>query len=626
MNLLRAVAFTLLLIVVFTPVRAEEEPTGRTFFLPKSPTAAAYVLGRLSNQELLAAPRSEFVYVALLQREGLERKYRVEALDGLAKLRNTDRLTELLAGLTELDRKGEASEPVLQGLSLILLQSKPEELTAKRTTLETLATESQLAFTRQLGWAGLVTADASFGRAWEQAQPKAEQFADLLLGISLVRDAGLRTALYPQIEPLLHQANPAEVRRAAISAIATVPGRESEVFKTLALLVQADVEKPAALASLQRISRKHWPKDEVEPLLGHLLKELQDTPATERSEAGFISAVQFATDLASLLPAEQAATVGKTLRGLGSSVILLRTIAEQMLYDQNLIVVEAGKPVEIILQNDDAMPHNLVITRPGALEEIGMAAEKMPPTPDAQGRLYVPDSPSVLYATVMADPGQTVRVAFQAPDTPGDYPYVCTFPGHWRRMFGNMAVVQDVEAYLANRAAAPPPTVTEWKTEDLAPELDQMDSGRNFARGKELFTKLACSACHKLGSEGIPYGPDLTDVLARFNHDRTEVLRQILEPSLVISNRYRNFEFELKNGEPVFGMIVLEEADKLTVQTGPSDALIQTLPRAEIQGQHPQSSSLMPLGLLNTLSKEEILDLLAFMESAGNPPTHEHKH
>jgi putative heme-binding domain-containing protein len=626
MNLIRALALTLLMTTASTTSRAAEEPTGKTFFLPKSPTAAAYVLGRLSNQELIAAPRGEFVYVALLQRKGLERTYRVEALDGLAKLRNTDRLTELLAGLTELDRKGEASEPVLQDLSPILLQSKPEDLTARRSALETLATESQLALTRQLGWAGLVTAYASFGRAWDQAQPKPEQFADLLLGIPMVRDASLRAGLYSKVEPLLHLTDPVEVRRAAISAIAAVPGRESEVFKTLALLVQTDVETSAALASLQRISKKHWPKEDVGPLLGHLIKDLQAAPASERSQENFINAIQFASDLASLLPAGQAAAIGRTLRGLGTSVILIRTVPEQMLYDQTLIVVEAGKPVEIILQNDDAMPHNLVITTPGALEEIGMAAEKMPPTPDAQGRLYVPDSPSVLHATAMADPSQTVRVAFRAPETPGDYPYVCTFPGHWRRMFGNMAVVEDVEAYLAARAAAPPPTVTEWKIEDLASDLAQMDSGRNFARGRELFTKLACAACHEFGTEGIPYGPDLTDVLARFNNDRAEVLRQILEPSLVISNRYRNFEFELKNGEPVFGMIVSEEADKLTVQTGPSDALIQTLPRAEIQGQHPQSSSLMPLGLLNTLSKEEILDLLAFMEFGGNSTAHKHEH
>src|SRR2546430_17123445 len=86
---------------------AQEEAPAKTFFLPKNPTAAAYVLNRLSNQELIAAPRSEFVYVALLQRKGLERKYRLEALDGLAKIRSTDSLTELIAAITEIDRSEE---------------------------------------------------------------------------------------------------------------------------------------------------------------------------------------------------------------------------------------------------------------------------------------------------------------------------------------------------------------------------------------------------------------------------------------------------------------------------------------------------------------------------------------
>ena len=60
---------------------------------PKSPRAAAYILGRLSNKELIAAPRSEFVYVALLQRKGLDRKYRLEALEGLAQARQTGTLS-----------------------------------------------------------------------------------------------------------------------------------------------------------------------------------------------------------------------------------------------------------------------------------------------------------------------------------------------------------------------------------------------------------------------------------------------------------------------------------------------------------------------------------------------------
>src|SRR3954465_4899259 len=86
--------------------QAQEEQPAKTFFLPKNATAAAYILNRLSNKELIAAPRSEFIYVALLQRKGLDRKYRIEALDGLAKSRQTDPLTELIRGLGDLDKKG----------------------------------------------------------------------------------------------------------------------------------------------------------------------------------------------------------------------------------------------------------------------------------------------------------------------------------------------------------------------------------------------------------------------------------------------------------------------------------------------------------------------------------------
>src|SRR5260221_14750919 len=81
-------AFAVLPAFCWTP----DEPPKKTFFLPKSRTAAMYILNRLMNKELIEAPRSEFVYVVLLERKGLEKKYRVEALEGLAKIDNTDPL------------------------------------------------------------------------------------------------------------------------------------------------------------------------------------------------------------------------------------------------------------------------------------------------------------------------------------------------------------------------------------------------------------------------------------------------------------------------------------------------------------------------------------------------------
>src|SRR5436190_5490873 len=191
-------------------------------------------------------------------------------------------------------------------------------------------------------------------------------------------------------------------------------------------------------------------------------------------------------------------------------------------------------------------------------------------------------------------------------------------------MVGTLAVAQDVEAYLAAHAAALQPQITEWKLSDLEPALAQAGSGRDLAQGKELFTKLACAQCHKLGESGYTYGPILTDVFSRYKNDRANVLQQILEPSKIIEDRYRNFTFELRDGEPVIGMVLKEDSETITVQTGPADSLVQVLKKSDILKRSPQNSSAMPLGLLNSLSKEQILDLLAYLETGGNLPEHHH--
>lgn len=605
--------------------QADETSPAKPFFLPKSPVAAAYVLGRLSNQELTAAPRSEFVYVALLQRAGLARKYRVEALNGLAKLRQTDALTELLAGLTELDTKGATAEPVLHDLAPLLLQSDADALKAKSATLAQLTQTAKLPFTRQLAYAALLTIEGADGPTWQQTSAHPGQFADLVSGIALLRDPNQRAAFHLQLAALLQAAELPEVRRAAISSSVTLPGSEAEVFNTLAGLVRAGTERATAIAALQKIPRSFWSRDQLEPLVTSLVAYLQTVPVEQRTGPEALSAFQFATDLTGLLPTETAATFGRTLRSLGVSVFVIRTIPEQMLYDQSLIVVAVGKPVELVLINDDAMPHNLVITQPEALEAIGSAAERLPPTPDAQGRLYVPNSPQVLHATKLVEFGQQARLSFTAPDAPGDYHFVCTFPGHWRRMNGTLAVVQDVEAYLASHAAQKTPQMTEWKIEELTPALTKLNSGRDWRRGQELFTQLSCASCHRIGNEGATFGPDLTSVFAQFQNDPRAVLQQILEPSLVISNAYRAFDFELADGEEISGLIVKDDGQSLTVQAGASAALTHTFAKAQIKTQQPQRSSLMPVGLLNQSSAEDILDLLAFIKAGGTPAEHSHQ-
>jgi uncharacterized protein len=120
--------------------------------------------------------------------------------------------------------------------------------------------------------------------------------------------------------------------------------------------------------------------------------------------------------------------------------VKLKAIREMLQFDQKTFTVKAGKTVEIVFENPDAMQHNLVIGKPKSLEKIGKAADKMIPDPEGANKNYVPESPDVLFSTSLVNPDQTVRLRFTAPAKPGDYPYVCTFPGHWRIMNGVMKV------------------------------------------------------------------------------------------------------------------------------------------------------------------------------------------
>jgi len=128
--------------------------------------------------------------------------------------------------------------------------------------------------------------------------------------------------------------------------------------------------------------------------------------------------------------------------GVNATVINIKTVKNELKYDITEFVVQAGKPVELVLDNIDFMQHNLVIVQKGAKEKVGTAADKMIMDPNAAEQNYVPKMSEVLFATALVDPEQKVTLRFTAPTEPGEYPFICTFPGHWRIMQGVMKVVK----------------------------------------------------------------------------------------------------------------------------------------------------------------------------------------
>src|SRR5205814_9905015 len=128
------------------------------------------------------------------------KQHRLEDLDCIANVHKTDVHTELIDGIGELDKKGAEWEPVLRDLGGLLLQNKPAELAAKRAALAKLATGDQLPLTRQIGDAALISGDGSVDRLWAEAESDPARLADLLLSVPLLRDTGLRSAVYPKVE------------------------------------------------------------------------------------------------------------------------------------------------------------------------------------------------------------------------------------------------------------------------------------------------------------------------------------------------------------------------------------------------------------------------------------------
>lgn len=123
-----------------------------------------------------------------------------------------------------------------------------------------------------------------------------------------------------------------------------------------------------------------------------------------------------------------------------TKTIYLKIVPDMMKYDKNQITVKPGQKVVIELDNQDGMQHNLLVIQPGTLEKVGAAADALARDPKAAQQDYVPVMPEVLHATKLLDPEEVVTLTFTAPSEPGDYPYVCTFPGHWRMMNGIMRV------------------------------------------------------------------------------------------------------------------------------------------------------------------------------------------
>lgn len=185
---------------------------------------------------------------------------------------------------------------------------------------------------------------------------------------------------------------------------------------------------------------------------------------------------------------------------------------------------------------------------------------------------------------------------------------------------------RELDPILSAKPEARPPVfaaknlqfVKNWTMKDFEKSLGAgLEGGRNFENGRNCFGAVGCFSCHRLNMEGGAVGPDLTSAPGKFSP--RDLLEQIIDPSKEISDQYGSLVFTLDDGNVVMGRIVNMKEDTVLVNTNMMDPNALTpVPRNRIKAMEASRMSMMPPGLVNTLTEDDILDLLAYLLAKGD--------
>ena len=369
---------------------------------PNTVSATDYMLRLCTEPELLALPQTETVRTALLTRPDLAMTKRRDLLRLVAEARNTSQAEVLLRIVrAQAAQRQPEQTKTLVPLTQLLLTLPMSDLKPLIPEITALIRQDTSQFVRAAGMAVVIMAEQSDQSVWPLAQADSSGRISYLTGLSLLPDGVLKAAFRPNVTALA-------IREPALA------------YPLLMKLSRTPDEKVQALTSL--------------------IESLRHTPEGRQNAPAFVQLVGLAKGLLADVPAKNRPALLTQLADLGTLEIRLMAVEAKMAFDKKSLVVPAGKSVVLLFENPDLMPHNVVIVKPGSAQRVGEAADAMARLTDGFERNFVPDSPDVLFHTPLVNAGQRFRLTFKAPDQPGQYPFLCSFPGHWRVMQGVLTV------------------------------------------------------------------------------------------------------------------------------------------------------------------------------------------
>ena len=591
-------------------------------YLDKSPKVVEYQLKRLSNSQLLSIetaldhPKYVPVFAAIALRPGMSVEQRGKGIEGLAKLSKKSTSETVLEQLAKLKSEDREQQRVAKELTEMLLRGAVDASNA--TVIDKGAKEKSPLVLRAAMAALVQTGRAQV--AEELANSNEQARVGLLEAISFVSSNSKREGLREFVLASLKAAMPVAVRRAAVANLPNVGGAAVGNFAELAKLIVEPEIQDVVVQSLLKLDVAQIQAVDARPVIDHLVARAEAAPAAERTADRFVDAAQLVDRLLAKLPEAESRALRERMQEIVVRVVRIKTVAEEMRYDIKYFVAAAGKPMQIILQNEDLMPHNLVIVEPGTLKEVAIQAGTMPPDALTDGKQYVPAVPQVLFATKMIQAGKQERLTFTAPKTPGEYPFVCTYPNHWLRMYGVMVVVDDVDAYMQNPKEPKDPIgnnrsfVKNWELDDFEDTLEAGLRGRSAEIGSKIFAEATCLQCHAIRNQGGRVGPDLTEVFKRHEGNAMAVLREIIEPSQKIDPKYALHSVLTLDGQVFSGVIVAEDEKSISLLSSPDQPKPNVIQRSEIDDMVQSPKSIMPAALMDQFTEDEIYELLAYIQ------------
>jgi putative heme-binding domain-containing protein len=141
-------------------------------------------------------------------------------------------------------------------------------------------------------------------------------------------------------------------------------------------------------------------------------------------------------------------------------------------------------------------------------------------------------------------------------------------------------------------------------------------SGRDFERGRNAFFATTCAACHRFDGYGGDMGPDLSTVNRRFNN--RGLVEKIIDPNILISDQYSSTRVTLRSGETIVGLVA-ERGENFEIYSQDPNAEPRVVSRDDVVSREHVEVSTMPPGLINPLNEDELRDLIAYINSGGDP-------